>query len=637
MSKISILQHNISHTIYNVLLTLILFLSVPAEARWATIDDVPLEYKLFTNNTKINKDGTYESTVEERVKILKEHGRAAFANYTLSYNGDNAKVTIVEAKTIYQGQEYKVGSELIEDKPLASSPQGFDQLRQILISFPKTELGAEIYLKYTIKEKKPALDNFFGGKFYVGQGGYWQAASLTLDSQIPLYIEVNDPRHVLKIEKENNKTPEQVTHATIKLIKPVCNQVIDESGIVNDKHLTWISVSTVNNRPDLAKRLSNNYEKVISQPLPKMFEAIVEKAKQEKSEIDQINTVTSLLNEKIHYMGDWRSIEGKLFPRNLEVIATTQIGDCKDLSVSTAAILNRLGFKANVALVTRSSSNLTDQGGLPSLGNFNHAFLKVIGKSGEAYWIDPTNVVSMAQGIFSDIAGKMVLILDSKAPSYERSKNVDFKHSEREYVRELEIIDDKITYTGYLTYKGEQALDWTGAKLYISDQYIRDSIFNLLSGTNLEEQNKINLVVPNLTSRIVQDVTFKFKFIKDDELIKTNLGSAIQILCAWTDGVINSVPNQISDLILGAPTTIYRRTIIKDKKVPQITNLNYEEDTPWLKVKRTCKHVDNNTEIEDITIFKKSIISSEEMKSPQYKKLKRNLMSNFRDATIVFN
>jgi hypothetical protein len=638
MTKPSIALYSTLQKTFNVLvLPLILFFSMSADARWATIDDAALEYKSFSNNVKINSDGTHEETIEMRVKILKEQGRSEFANFTFQYNGGNAKVTILEAKTIYQGQEYNVGPELIEDKPLASSPQGFDQLKQILISFPKTELGAEIYLKYNYKESKPVLDNFFCGKFSFGKGGYWQSDSLTLNSEIPLYIKVNDPKNVLEAKEKSGKPLKPVKQATFNLVKPICNEVVDEPGIINNKHLTWVSVSTIDDWTELAKKLSYDYERVIAQPLPKIFESIAEKASKEKSEVDQINIVTSLLNEKVQYMGDWRSIKGKFFPRDLEQIATSQIGDCKDFSASTAAILKHLGFKAQAALVRRSTSDLTDEAGLPSIGNFNHAFLKVTGKTGKVYWIDPTNMVSMAQGIFPDIADKMVLILDSKAPSYERNGKTDPKHSERIYVRELDIVDDRITSNGYVTYKGEQALDWTGAKLYHSDQTIRDVMFNKLSRSDLEEHNKIDLIIPDLTSRIVQDVTFKFKYTQDNALIKTNLGKAILIKADWVDNVTTSVPNQISDLIIGAPTSIYKRTIIKDKKVPQIKNLDYQEDTPWFMVKRTCKHVDNNTEIEDITIFKKSIISSEELQSPEYKKLKQNLIQNFRDSAIVFN
>jgi hypothetical protein len=38
--------------------------------------------------------------------------------------------------------------------------------------------------------------------------------------------------------------------------------------------------------------------------------------------------------------------------------------------------------------------------------------VKVTNKKGIVNWIDPTNFDSMADGIFPDIANKMVLILD---------------------------------------------------------------------------------------------------------------------------------------------------------------------------------------------------------------------------------
>ena len=49
----------------------------------------------------------------------------------------------------------------IEDKPLASVGYGFDQTHQILLAFPKVEVGAKIYLKYTKATLKAPLDNFF--------------------------------------------------------------------------------------------------------------------------------------------------------------------------------------------------------------------------------------------------------------------------------------------------------------------------------------------------------------------------------------------------------------------------------------------------------------------------------------------
>ena len=42
---------------------------------------------------------------------------------------------------------------------------------------------------------------------------------------------------------------------------------------------------------------------------------------------------------------DRRSISGNVFPRDLNEVAKTQYGDCKDFSFVTGAILKKLGYK----------------------------------------------------------------------------------------------------------------------------------------------------------------------------------------------------------------------------------------------------------------------------------------------------
>ena len=109
----------------------------PAYARWANFNDAPIK---FSRSAKINIDaeGKINKVVEVNATILKEPGRAFAARYIFAYNGDNEKVKILEAKTIYRGKEYKISKKSIEDKPLASASSGLDQHRQILLSFPRS-------------------------------------------------------------------------------------------------------------------------------------------------------------------------------------------------------------------------------------------------------------------------------------------------------------------------------------------------------------------------------------------------------------------------------------------------------------------------------------------------------------------
>ena len=51
-------------------------------------------------NISINKDYTYESTVESLDEILKEQGRANYSKYTFQYDIKREKIEILKAYTI---------------------------------------------------------------------------------------------------------------------------------------------------------------------------------------------------------------------------------------------------------------------------------------------------------------------------------------------------------------------------------------------------------------------------------------------------------------------------------------------------------------------------------------------------------
>lgn len=159
--------------------------------------------------------------------------------------------------------------------------------------------------------------------------------------------------------------------------------------MLNIKHNTWVSLSSLSKWEDLAKKLAPSYHSVINQPLSATFKAIAESATSESPDENKINTVTSLLNEKVQYMGDWRTVSGKYYPRDLEKIADSQFGDCKDFSASTAAILQELGYKVQPILVMIGTTSISNPEALPNMGNFNHVMLKVTNRGGKTYWIDP--------------------------------------------------------------------------------------------------------------------------------------------------------------------------------------------------------------------------------------------------------
>jgi hypothetical protein len=627
--------YSIAAILFSLALSIISYPDI-AHARWATREEVNFETTVNLE-VNINKDGTYEEIHEYTQLILKEGGREEAANYNFTYNGSSTKIDIIEAKTIYQGKEYSIKPSMIEDKPLASNPAGFDEYRQILLAFPKAEIGATIYLKFKSSHNQVPLAENFSDLYNIAKEDFIKKFDLKIISAIPLKYKINDPNHALEV-KESQHSGKQQIH--IHLTKPICETLSGENAhnyLLNDKYQSWVSVSSFNFWAEIASKFAPEYDQVISKSLPFSFEQIAAEAAKFQNDVDIINTITSRLNEKVNYMGDWRSIKGKFIPRNLEVIAKTEMGDCKDFSASTAAILRKLGYQAQVAFVMRGTMDLPNLLALPDY-DFNHALVKVINKDGKVYWIDPTNIVSMADGIFPDINGKMALVLDPNQPSYEQIPAIDPAHSVQLATHELTPkAEGQFDAKTLIELRGETAYSSAGSELYASRQAIIDELFEAVSGIPLDEESKKGFYLPDLHSRIVRNLNYSLSYDLKHSTIKTNLGPSFPLNPNHEiDNFIYSARDQVSDIYLGMPTTYIKKTIFKNATAKDLKKLNHKVTSPWIEVERSCTNKGKDIEIVETIKILKSFIENHELKTPIYTKTREALMDNFNKVSLLY-
>jgi hypothetical protein len=431
---------------------------------------------------------------------------------------------------------------------------------------------------------------------------------------------INDPSNRLKVERCREGNYDIIE---IHLKTPAYDELKNESNNsqIPDHLRTWISFSTYKTYEDFAKDAAKDYETVIQQKLPPLFETIRNEASKKEGAIDQINSVTSLLAEKVRYMGDWRTIAGKFAPRNLKDVAESGVGDCKDFSAATIAILRSLGYKAQAAIVMRGPAYLPPEKSLPGYLNFNHAIAKITDREGKIYWIDATNFTSMADGIYSDICARPVLVLDSQNPSYEKIPAIDFQHSGISIVDVLDIKqNDVLSRTGSTTLRGEEAQPVTGAGLSHSLQSIEEAIIKEISGEATPA--KKNITMPPLNSRIVKDVSISYSFEQENILLLTNDGPAILLNFTWSQPFIDTAADQVGTIFLEFPVTLNKKTVIKNVATLGTQDLSYKFKTPWVEARRECRLVDQGVEIIDNICILKSFISAEEIKSKEFKALK---------------
>ena len=617
-----------------MLYTTLLCLALPVQARWATAEDVDTAVESYNRDIYIRKDGTYTETIETTTVPLKESGKDKLVHHPLTYNASNSTLKILEAKTIDEhGKEHKVNPKHMEDKPLASSPQGFDQTNQILIAFPNVSLNSKVYLKYQQVIQQPIAPGFFATDCVFGGFEYWKASNVRITSELPLFLKTNDPEQVLTVKKTQSGTLHKIN---INLKSPVLKSPIEENFAAPNGHAyPWVTLSTINTWPQFGDLFAAEYEAVIHQPLPISFNDIATEANTKTTTIDKINTVTMRLAERITYMGDWRTIKGGYIPRDLAEIAKTKMGDCKDFSASTTAILRKIGIQAHVALVHRGHE-LKSPNDLPSI-IFNHAFVR-IQDQGKTLWIDPTNFSSFAQGLYPDIAQKRALVLNPAACVLTETPGINAKESIVSLIKEIMLPKkdtDPTTVSGRLFISGTRALDLIGADLQTSKEIINRHIISQVT----DESRTIDWKVEpyNLASRIAHDLHFQFSLTEKHAETKTTAGKALLLSSQnLIPKLLTKTKGRVTDLEFETPGT-YKL----EQRLPKVSlvgkNLSQcTIDSPWFQGSRTIKDTPSGIQVLEEYVVKKNRILNAELQSKEYAEFQTKVYSCFGDTALVY-
>ena len=616
-----------------------LLFSLTAEARWANKNEASLRYDLWRSVIKVNKDGSYTKEIEFKAKILKDSAVDSFINFFLTYNEQSQKLTVLSARTITKGKKFSIDKKFIEDKPLASAPSGFDQMRQVLISFPKVELGSEVYLRYRYEYKIAPYEGFFSYSRAFADV-LFAKAEVKIESALPLYYKLNDPQKFFKVSYKSFSNKKY--RLSLKLKRSLFKKIVDEKSMFFNINLfPFIEVASDKKWSNMVKALAPVYEKKISEPLPKLYKNILRSAKKYQNGSEkQINFIMSSLIEKIRYMRDWRSINGGYIPRSLSEIVKTGFGDCKDMSISLSALLRQLGFKAQTALVYRSFSyHSSNDYALPNRGAFNHAIVRAQIKD-KIYWLDPTNFSVYSKGIFSDIADRPALVLEQPVSKKLRTPKLYSSDSELKLIQNFSMTKEKfLKVTGVMHFKGREAISYTGALLNKSKKRL-DYGFISFTGIDLSTLKNWKVGKYDLKSRVVKDFSVKLSYLAQANNsfsgYKSQLGSIFFLPYPYDIQAFSiRTVDRVSDLFLGPPRKIV--FISKLKNIKPVGNLDFkcQVKSKWLNAFRTVESV-KPLLIKDSYEFKETKIAIKDIKSKTFLKLQNDLKDCFLHSAMIY-
>jgi hypothetical protein len=607
------------------------------QARWARPDEADAVVEMEHRSLNVSAEGHVDDVHECHIRILNEQGRERFGTRRLFYNTNTQSLTLLEARVITaDGVSHPVPEHCIENRPLASNAEGFDDGAQMMISWPRADVGSVLVLKTRTVTRKQPLKGYFADWLVLGTDGLLlKQGVVELVSALPLHVRVNDPDtsfEVVQKGRDNHHTL-RVTLKKPLIQKPVIEQM--DSPVARES-LVSVHVSTYASMADIAQGMAELWEPRISAPLTPWMQAAVGEARKKTSDLDQINAITSLVQTRIRYMGDWRSVEGRFFPRSFKEITASSTGDCKDFSAVTVAMLRAMGYKALPALVHRGLPFLQPDTLQASTGELNHAMVYVPLSDGSALWVDPTNFVSMAGGVFPDIADRKAVVPGHIQP-LQTIPPVQAHHAVvRKDVRIQARTAHIQKHEGTLFLGGEEAAQLSGAALRYPPDVINEILLAVLSGER-DTANRAVRSSTSLDSRIVQDITLAFRFDKKTSLLHTNAGDGAMLDGSWTRPFLDASEEQVGHVFLGVPSTLDTSVLFEGRTLSGPEALNRTIRSPWLDVERTCTRTREGVRVRDVISRLRSFASPAEIASPEWRDLVTQLRQHFVSSALVFD
>ena len=327
-------------------------------------------------------------------------------------------------------------------------------------------------------------------------------------------------------------------------------------------------------------------------------------------------------------------------PRSLSTIVKTGFGDCKDLSVSLSAILNRLGFKSQVAVVSRGSAyHSSYEYKLPNTKAFNHTIVRSEIKD-KVFWLDPTNFSIYSRGVLPDVADRPALILKHPDSQMKRTPKLHSSESEYRILQSFKITKNhQAEVEGAIHFKGRSAIAFTGASLNKSKKSIDYQLIQF-TGADSSTLKQWEVEDYDLSSRIVKDFSVNVSYVmeKNNRLsgYRTQLGPIFFFPYPFdVELFFVGTSDRVSDLFLGQPRTMLLTSKLNNIKPVGNLNFNCNFKSQWLNARRSVESTKPFI-IKDRYEFKQVEISAKELKSKDFLKLQKDLKNCFVHFAMIY-
>ncbi len=627
----------VTHVVSRVIFGLCLLISATAQSKIAGVADVPFVIERDETSITVEADGRSTLIRDSIIRIVNDQGRESQSVQSLSFNSRAQNLKIIEAATLNGPPDKAVRTPVpqrdIEVKEVGEMSQAFDSIKQASLSYPKVQVGSRIHLKYEMKNNEVPVKGFWSNGFSIS-GDTIENFRLRVHSKLPLYYLVHDEAKLLahSLSKPKSGWVDLDVHSTSPLLSVVTQE---ENPFIAPERNIGISISTLPDWSNYSREMVGVHEDLLKKSLPEALIEIKKKAEVQKTTVDRIQSVAASIAQEFRYFGDWRRRHGGFIPRSLEEISESRYGDCKDLALSVTAVYRALGYKADLAWIYRGELPPAPNAyQLPLDSDFNHAISRVEA-DGQVYWIDATDPVAYARGVYTDIADRPVYVLFATGGKLERTPalTADGSAFDSHMAYELQR-DEGLNVSGQVKLSGRTSIGLTARAFYSPVEAVNYEIIKMLSNNGKVSDSLIGGFERG--SRIVSDVTIPVKFHLAETGLRTSAGLGYPL---FRDDAVSRLlvetKDRVSDIYLESPNR--SRTVIDLMNVKRIgrSSLDCNLKSEYLDLSRSVSDIKNGVSIADSIVVKKAIIPNTKLTSQEFLKFQSEARSCFNRAAVI--
>ena len=251
------------------------------------------------------------------------------------------------------------------------------------------------------------------------------------------------------------------------------------------------------------------------------------------------------------------------------------------------------------------------------------------------FWVDATNPVAYARGVYADIADRSAYVLyadGGKLDHTPRLQPADATFSSH-LAYEFQP-DGSLAASGSLTLGGRQAIGLTARAFYSPVEAVNYDIIHSISNNGKILDSSVGNF--DRGSRLVTDVTIPVKFHLAESGLTTSAGLGYPL---FRDDSVSKLlvetKDRVSDLYIESPNISKTTVDLLNVRKVGTASLDCDLQTDFIDLKREVKSIKNGVSIVDTAIVKKAIVTSSVLQSSAFAAFQTSARKCFNRAAII--